>query len=160
MKTMGHDFKKGQRIYWHDPDKGKCSGHGTIDSINGEVTLITMEAGGEFTASPWELRPAYSMEDVTKDLIVQGCTKVDLLIDTDETNFSFCNWDRAKRSWTALQAFWGSDGNEDIVAVMGDLLCDMEHLARMLGVTASEWDEIVAKSGRCNADEATGGGIL
>jgi hypothetical protein len=89
--------------------------------------------------------------DVTEELVEAGATEADRG-ETDPGPFN--NVDRALRALQGVRAFWGSDGNDCIKSIIGDLVCDTQHLARMLDI---DWEELVAKSGRCNAEEIQGG---
>lgn len=56
-------YKVGRRVFWTDPDDGKCSAYGTITRVQheevGEDTVISLvtDAGGEVEAFFHELRP-------------------------------------------------------------------------------------------------------
>jgi uncharacterized protein YndB with AHSA1/START domain len=52
-----HDLKKGDRVYWTDPDPHGNSGRGTVVSADHpEVICLKMDDGGEVEAMPHELR--------------------------------------------------------------------------------------------------------
>jgi hypothetical protein len=94
-----------------------------------------------------ESRPLISA--VTPKLIEAGSTEIDR---TDD-GFGQNNLRRALRARDTVEAWQGNDANDDIIAMIGDVLVDMQHLVRMLG---ADWGELVAKSGRCNAEEVIG----
>jgi hypothetical protein len=49
-------FPIGGKVYFTDPDEGKCSGVYTLNDINGEVFRLSTETS-ELEAYEWELRP-------------------------------------------------------------------------------------------------------
>ena len=89
-----------------------------------------------------------SVRGITDRLLEAGSTEEDR---TDEMDYN--NMDRAERALRAIHAYWGSDGDEGIVRVLGDMLGDMQHVARMLGVDFQK----SLRTGRNHHDEEKDG---
>lgn len=51
-------FVKGQRVFWADPDDNKCSGWGTVSTVQPGLIGIAKDDGGYVDADPCEVSEA------------------------------------------------------------------------------------------------------
>lgn len=96
-------FKKGDRVFWTDPDEGACSGEGTVTkAARPDIICILKDDGGEVEALASELSriqgPEYGLLSSTlRTLLVtinglEGLEQEDLVHYQRNVLYAFKNW--------------------------------------------------------------------
>ncbi len=107
------------------------------------------ESGGRRRRPVPDERGAVLLSDVTLELIREGASEIDV---RKRNRWGGKNDEHALTVFRRAVVPFAHDDDE-VQTIVLDLTCSLQHLCRMLGI---DWEELVAKSGRCNADEVAG----